>query len=185
MAADGRVDITLPLLHHAQDHRPIDTFDGPGLEIAHQPGLGLQGLGHHHEAGSVLVQAVHDAGAGKGGRAGDMMQQGIEQGPFPVAGAGMGHQAGGLVDDQDGVILVNDIQADILRAKSRLFRRGLRRHLHRFAAPYLLLAAGGGAGQPHVAGLDPALQTAAGILRQEFRQALVQAFAGMAGGNGE
>jgi hypothetical protein len=173
------------LLHHTQGHRPVDPLHGPGLEIAHQLGLGLQGLGHHHEAGSILVQAVHDAGAGNGCRAGDVMQQGVEQGAFPIAGAWMGHQAGGLVDDQDGIVLVNDIQADVLRAERGLFRQGLRRHLHGFAAPDLLLSAGGRAGKPHMAGLDPALQAAAGILRQEFRQALIQAFPGMFGRNVE
>ena len=118
MTADGRIHraVTVEIAHQQS---PVFPLHGAGLELAHQIGLGLQGLGHHHEAGGVLVQAVHDAGPGHLGQLGRVMQQRVEQGATPVATARMHHQTGRLVDDEDGLILVHHREGDVFRCLGR------------------------------------------------------------------
>ncbi len=38
----------------------------------------------------------------------------VDQGAVDIAGAGMHDEAGRLVDDDDGLVLVNDIERDFL-----------------------------------------------------------------------
>ena len=54
----------------------------------------------------------HPADAGKAGAA--MGDQRIDQGAGLVPGGRMHHEAPGLVDDDDVVILIDDIERDIL-----------------------------------------------------------------------
>ena len=74
-------------------------------------------LRRHHQPGGVLVEPMHDARApdtadpGKAGAA--MGDQRVDQRAGLVPGGGMHHEAPGLVDDDDVVILVDDIERDI------------------------------------------------------------------------
>ena len=43
-----------------------------------------------------------------------MVEQGIQQGAVLMAGSRMDHQAGGLVNHQDVLVLVDDFQLDVL-----------------------------------------------------------------------
>ncbi|KAG1317800.1 hypothetical protein G6F63_015511 [Rhizopus arrhizus] len=52
-------------------------------QLLDQRGLRLQGLGHHHHAAGVLVQAVHDAGTRQHRHRRVAEQQGIAQGARP------------------------------------------------------------------------------------------------------
>ena len=75
--------------------------------------MSLVVLGHHQQAGGVLVQAVDDAGAqltADAGKVMDMIQQGIDQRAVLVAGGGVYHHALGLVQHGDVCILIHDAQ---------------------------------------------------------------------------
>jgi hypothetical protein len=55
-------------------------------QLAHQVGLGFQGLADHHQAAGVLVEAVHDAGARHRHQLRAVVQQAVQQRARPVAG---------------------------------------------------------------------------------------------------
>ncbi len=114
-----------------------------------------------------------------------VMQQRVEQRALPIARAGMRHQTCRLVDDQDRLVLVNDVQADVFRLVGVFLGQRFRRHLHILAAPHLLFPACRQAAQQDMAGLDPALQAVARVFRQQLGQTLVESFAGMLHGDGE
>jgi hypothetical protein len=76
--------------------------------------LRLNGLGHHHQTGGVLVQAVHDTGARHIDDVRHVVQQGVEQGAISVTGSRVHHQARRLVDHQDVVVFIDDVQLDVL-----------------------------------------------------------------------
>ncbi len=90
--------------------------------------MGGVGLGHHHQAGGVLVEPVHDAGpldaADAGQAVAAMGDQRVDQRALGVAGGRMHHQARRLVDHDQRVVLVDDIERDRLaRGLGRLGRR--------------------------------------------------------------
>ena len=95
----------------------------------------------------------------------------------------MGDQAGGLVDDQNVPILIDDVQVHgpplwlVSSGKASA-------HGHGLAAPDLCLRLAGHR-RTHPPGVYPGGEAAAGKFRQQFRQALVQAAAGVFGRNGE
>ena len=86
------------------------------------------GLGDDHQAGGVLVEPVHDArplhpaDAGKSVPA--MGDQRIDQRAGRVAGGGMHHEAGRLVDHDDLAVLIYDVERDVLRLRHRLASGG-------------------------------------------------------------
>ena len=47
----------------------------------------------------------------------------VDEGAVDIAGAGMHDEAGGLVDDDDGIVLVSDIERDFLAHRFRAHRR--------------------------------------------------------------
>jgi len=67
----------------------------------------------------VLVDAVHQSGAQialpEHRQRAQMIGQGIDQRPVPVAVARVHDHAGGLVDDQQIVVFVGDVERDVLR----------------------------------------------------------------------
>ncbi len=64
VTADGGVDFAaLPGVTMHQ--RLVVALDGTRLELADQVGLGFEGFGNHQQAAGVLVEAMHDAGAGQ------------------------------------------------------------------------------------------------------------------------
>ena len=137
------------------------------------------------EARGVPVDAVDDAGpllppdAGEGVPA--VVEQGVDQGPVGVARGGMHHQALGLVEDDDVLVLVDHVQGDVLGEELRLLRlrQGHRQGLaapetvvlgQGFAAagdlPVLQEAGGGGAGQVLPLVCQPGIDPPAGGLRR-------------------
>ncbi len=113
VAADGRVDLATGS-HHTNHDAFINAADRALLQLVDQVGLRLQGLGHHHQAGGVLVQAVHDAGARHVDDVGHMVQQRVQQGAAGMPGSRVHNQAGRLVDHQDLVVFIDDVQRDVL-----------------------------------------------------------------------
>lgn len=112
VAADRGIDLATGG-HHANHDALIDAADLAGLHLLNQLGLRLQGLGHHHQARGVLVQAMNDTGTRHVDDVWHVVQQRIEQGTAGMAGGRVHNQARRLVDHQDVVVFVDDIQLDV------------------------------------------------------------------------
>lgn len=74
------------------------------VELAGQLAVAVGVAGEHHQAGGFPVQAVDDAGLGIA----VFLQAGDQAVLVVIGAAGHRQQQGGLVDHQQGVILVND-----------------------------------------------------------------------------
>ncbi len=112
VTADRGIDLA-PGDHHAHHDALVDPADRAALQLLDQLGLRLQGLGHHHQAGGVLVQAVDNARARHVDDIRHMVQQRIEQGATGMPGSRVHDQAGRLVDHHDLVVFVDDVQLDV------------------------------------------------------------------------
>ena len=113
-----------------------------------------QGARNCHEARRVLVQPMHDAGAGDFREPCVVMQQRVLQRPGGLAGAGMDDQAHRFVDYQDIGVLVADIQGDVFR-RQRYFLAWLRIQADQFVAAQRMPRQHRLAIEQHVAGFDP------------------------------
>jgi hypothetical protein len=138
----------------------------------------------HHQAAGLLIQPVHDAGTRDLGELGVEMQQCVLQGPGGVARAWMHDQSGWLVDHQHMWVLEDDVQPDFLgRDLDRVRQRGA--DLDALPAQDLVLGPQFGAVDQHLAGVDPLLDAGPRKAVQQLRQNLVEALAGVFGGNGQ
>ena len=79
------------------------------------------GLRHHQQAARVLVDAVDDAGTldpvDARQLAAAVVEQGIDQRAFQIAGSRVHDHSGGLVDHQEVVVLEHDVERDVLRGR--------------------------------------------------------------------
>jgi len=114
VAADRSIDLATGS-DHADHDAFINAADLARLHLLDQPGLRLQGLGHHHQAGGVFIQPVNDAGARYVDDVWHVVQQRIEQRTTGMTGSRVHNQPGRLVDYHDMVVFVDDIQFDIFR----------------------------------------------------------------------
>ena len=84
-----------------------------------QTGVRAFVLGHDQQPRRILVDTVHQTGAQialpEHRQRAQMIGQGIDQRPVPVAVARVHDHAGGLVDDQQIVVFVGDVERDVLR----------------------------------------------------------------------
>ncbi len=158
---------------HSDDDRLVDATDAARLQLLDQAGLRLQGLGHDHQAGGVLVQAMNDAGARDVDQIRYVMQQRIEQCAVGVARSGVHDQPGGLVDHQNLIILVNDLERYVLRYPFALRLLLCTQFEHRTSVH-------GIAGAQHSAVhgqqtiLDPGGETRARMFGKELRRDLIE-----------
>ena len=112
IAADRALDFALQGGRDAPAEGDVAAFQVAGGEGEGERVIGELGLGDDHDAGGVLVQPVHDAGALLGADAAEaraaMGEQRVYQGVVGIAGGGMHDQAGGLVEhNQVGVFVEN------------------------------------------------------------------------------
>ena len=172
MAADGRLDGAAggePAGHQGA----VLAVDLALRQSRHQALMCQWGAGHHHQAGGVLVQAVHDAGTRQARQALVVVQQGVLQGAVGVARGRVHHQPGGLVDHQQVLVLVADLQRDGLGKAFHLpLRLGVQ--FHPVAGRDLVALSGGAAVEQGTALADPGLQAAARVVVEQPRQRLVQ-----------
>src|SRR5690606_7657159 len=102
------------------------------------------------------------------------VKQAVEQGALPVARARMGNQAGGLVDDYPVRAFLHDCERDVLGCKSLRLGRDLFMDQQRIARVRHLLYTAGLTVEQHMSGLYPSLQAAAGMIRHQPGQNLVE-----------
>src|ERR1700704_5124709 len=86
----------------------------------------------------------------------------------------MNHQARGLVDHQDVVVLVDDVERDAFGTVRRLRGIGLRADLDTLSAPDFLLGLRGTRIEADIPVLQPFLQAVARMLWEHLRKRLVQ-----------
>ena len=131
-AAERRVDGARIACRRAPHQRLIGALELAGAAMVGK-GVGQRamrgvGLGDHHDAAGVLVEAVDDArppdAADAGQAVAAMMDQRVDQRAGPVAGAGMDDQPGRLVDDDDLGVLVENIERDRLALRLGSSRLG-------------------------------------------------------------
>ncbi len=172
MTADGRVDGAAGD-DHADDDGFIDAADTARLQLLDQTRLRLQCLGHHHQAGGVLVQPMHDTGARHVDQVGHVMQQGVEQRAIRMARCRMYHQPCGLVQYQDVFILEDDIQRNVLRHPLAL-RLLLGRQLEDRPCVYRIARAQHRTVDREQAILYPGAEARAGMVGEQLRRDLVE-----------
>ena len=130
--------------------------------------------GHHHDARCFHIQAMHDTGPGQLRQLRRMGQQGVDQGAIGVAGGGMNHQPGRLVQHQYAGIFIHDIKVYGLWLPAYLH--------HKFGADRQGFALGNLVPGPALFAThqqlpvpDPGLQPGTGILRKQAGGRLVEA----------
>ena len=130
VAIDRLVDHPARSVGRAPHEREVAALERPAVaamagELRRQRLMGAVVLRDHHQAGGVLVEAVHDAGPPLAADAGEtvaaMGDQRIDQSAGRVSGGGMHDQPFGLVDHDDVGVLVNHVERNGLG--SRLCRR--------------------------------------------------------------
>ena len=113
MPPDGRVDRSGERVGVPLHDRVVDLLDLALLEGALERGVGTLGLGDDHESARADVEAVHDAlPLGSAGRRDPDTAGGqcTEHGRALPADGRVRGDAGGLVDDDDLVIVVDDAE---------------------------------------------------------------------------
>ncbi len=185
MAPDRRVD-RRRAREVAEHDRDVLALDAARRQLPDEIDLRGPGLRDDHEPARVLVEPVHDARARQRGQRGRVMQQRVLQRAVAVAAARMHDEAGRLVEDEERVVLVHDRERDRLRGHAVVGRRRRFGDDDRLAAVQLVARRHDDRrADDDLAGLDPALEAIARMLRQQLRQRLVEPRAGQRRGHGE
>ncbi len=93
-------------------------------ELRGEPMMGAIGLRDHQDAGGILVDAVHDAGALFAANAGQVaakvVQQRIDQRARRAARCGVDDHSSRLVDDDEVAVFEKDIEGDVFGLRINL-----------------------------------------------------------------
>ena len=119
---DGGVDGSGFRSDHAHGHGQIFFLELAVLQLFGEPLVRRLGLGDHHQAGGVEVQAVHDAGPQFAADAADVGapgQQGVDQGAVGMARPRVDGQARRLVHHDQVLVLVDGGNRYVLRDQVR------------------------------------------------------------------
>ena len=101
--------------HHAAfGNRPITPLDAAREHGLAQRAQALGAPRHHEQAARVLVQTLHEAGAGQMGQFRAPLEQTVDQGAARIAGAGVDDHPRRLVDDDDGGVFVYHAKRDLV-----------------------------------------------------------------------
>ena len=121
VASDVAFHKPLSQARGAPHHGVIGPLDGPMLEL---PGEAVHGtiiLGGNKKAARVLVEPVHNSRPGLAAESAErgaaMRYQCVDQCAVGIAGGRMHNKTGGLVDDDEVVVFVNDRERNILRLR--------------------------------------------------------------------
>ena len=121
MPPDRRIDLsTAPDVACRQ--RQVLAANGARLQLADEIRLRRERLRNDQQTAGVLVETVNDARPRNPRKLRRVMQQRVGKRSVPVAAARMDDQAGGLVDDEQRIVLVHDDEIDRLRGKRNRFR---------------------------------------------------------------
>ncbi len=110
--SDGRFDSPAGL-HDAPHKGNVFLLDFVIVELSRKLVMGRVVLGDHHEPGCAAIESMHDARpelAADAAQVVQMMQQRVDDSAGCVAGTWMDHHAGGLVEDGEVGILIQDVE---------------------------------------------------------------------------
>ena len=166
VTTDGKID-GAAAGQGALHKRQVLAVHGVGLELFDQPFVGLDGAGHHQEPAGIFINPMHDAGSRNLVEGRVVMQQGILECPVMVSRGRVNHQPLGLVDHDEGLILVDDVERNGLRCDlgDHVEDRG---EDHVLAAEEFLLGFCRLPIHGDDTGSDPVLNPVAGIVREEL-----------------
>jgi len=173
MATDRRVDAAAPHQHAVRKSQVFAPYCSR-LQLPHQIGLRERSLGDREQAARVLVEPMHDAGAGDCGKLWRMVQQRVGERAVPIAATGMDHQPRGFVDDDERIVFVDDRERQGLRYERVPARIRQRRDDDALAAIDLLFRRRRPARDGNAAGIDPRSDAAARVLGDQPRQRLIE-----------
>ena len=158
-----------------------DVAPGGGLveELGGEVVFGFLGLGDDEEARGVLVYAVDEPGAGVGGVeegvAAEVPGEGVDEGAGVVPVGGVDDHAGGFVDDEQGFVLIYDVEGNVL-GDDFDFAAGVCHHDgDDVAGLYLVAGFDGVAVDPDVPGVGGFLYFCAGGVGEAGHEELVHA----------
>jgi hypothetical protein len=128
VAVDGLVDCSFRARRHAPDECEVGALQRPGAAVIRKLGrelaMGAVGLCHHQQSARVLVEPVHDPRAAHAADSGQAVaavrDQRVDQRTGPVSRGRMHNETARLVEHDDGVVLVDDVERDRLRARCGL-----------------------------------------------------------------
>ena len=193
VAGDGEVDGDVVFREIAVDQRDVGFGDLAVGEHLAELAVGAVVFGDEDDAAGLLVEAVDDAGAEVAadvGELGEVEEEGVDEsaavaGVVGGAGAGVDHHAGGLVDDGEVSVFVEDVEGDVLGYGVE--GRGMRGafDLDGLAAVELLFGLGGVAVDADLAGFDEELDAGAADVGDGLGEVLVEAEVGGGGIGGE
>src|SRR6185312_10952286 len=112
---------------HAPDDRPIKSAYPARRESGREAGMGVGGLGDHHQPARILVETMddprplHAADAGKTVAA--MRKKGVDESPIEISRGRMDDEARRLIEHDEIVILVADVKGEWLRRRPIRYRR--------------------------------------------------------------
>ena len=166
VTADGKID-GAAAGQGALHKRQVLAVHGVSLELFDQPFVGLDGAGHHQEPAGIFINPMHDAGSRDPVERRVVMQQGVLEGPVMVSRGRVNHQPLGLVDHDEGLILVDDVEWNGLRCD-------LGDHVEDRGQDHVLAAKKFSLGFRRLpidgddTGSDPVLNPVAGIVREQL-----------------
>ena len=177
MPGNRRADFAAVARQLAAEDRVVDLLHLAGGELGGKRQVRFVILRHDQAAAGFLVQAMDDAGAGDAADAAQlaraMVEQGVDQRVFFVAGCRMHHQPRRLVQHQQRFVLIQDVQRH--RFRLGLGGPGFRPvHLNLFPGTGRVGRLDGAAVDPDVALFNQPLNRAARDGRELAAQIRVQ-----------
>ena len=155
--------------------------------------MGAVVFGDEDEAAGVFVEAMDDAGAeiaADVGEFGEVEEERVDEGAAIAgvvggASSGVNHHAGGLVDDGEVLVFVEDVEGDVLGDGVKGCGLGGAFDLDGFATVEFLFGLGRVAVDADLAGFDEELDTGAANVGKGLGEVEVEAEIGCGGVGGE
>jgi hypothetical protein len=153
-------------------------FDLPICESPRKGPMGGIRFRHDQTTAGFLVETMDNArtlDASNTGQILTMMKQGGHQRSVSVPGAGMNDHPGGFVDDDQGFVLIKNIQRDVFRGGG-LAGNGIRlKPRHHVPEAYGVCGSGRGLIMPGISRPNDCLNTGTGVVGQAIGQKAIQA----------
>ena len=114
VAADGSFDPSLPRPRPAADERQVLPLEGMPADECRESRVGLLGAGDDEQTRRISIQTVDDSRPLGVTACDAATQKRVDQRACRVSGSGMDDETGGLVDDEQMIVLVGDPKLDHL-----------------------------------------------------------------------
>jgi len=158
----------------AMHDRKINTVHGARGKLAREAGLRLERLGDDQKPARIAIQAMHNARARHPGKRRRVREQRIEQRASVHTRPRVNNQTGGLVENDQIIVLVDDLQWNALGLGRRRAGQGGRGEADRLSAGHRMTWRRRTPIKRDVAVAQPRLEPRARVLREQTRERLIQ-----------